>query len=103
MTWRKEDGNGDVTDLEGFAIGEKPIPLGSIRCQSWPVIDLLPKLLHVPHTVADASRGSGLILQITSRGKMVGMRVSVQYPLDGKPLFFDISQDRIGAFRGCRA
>ncbi|MNU88160.1 hypothetical protein D3C71_779640 [compost metagenome] len=86
-----------VADPEALAIGEKTIPLRSIRLHFRHVVDFLPEFLNIDHFGADRGRGACLCLQIGCRRKMIRMRMRIQNPLHRELLTFDIGEDCICA------
>jgi hypothetical protein len=66
---------------------------GKIR----PIVNILPDLLDVAHMRTDPRGSARLRLDVTRGGKVIGMRMGVENPVNRQTSFGNVLQDRIRA------
>ena len=63
------------------------------------VVKTLPKPLHLDHLFADGGRRARLVLEVTRRREVVGMRMRIEDPLQPVALLLDVGEQRVGRVR----
>ena len=63
------------------------------------VVKTLPKPLHLDHLFADGGRRARLVLEVTRRREVVGMRMRIEDPLEPVALLLDVGEQRVGRVR----
>ena len=78
-----EGDQGDVAVHQRLAVDEQPVELGAVAGEAGaPVEDLAEHVLHRDDVRPDGELPAELLLQVGSGGKVVGMGVRLEQPLD---------------------
>jgi hypothetical protein len=82
---------------EPLAVGEQLVPLRPVRGKIVrEIVELFPELLDLDHPGAGRDWRACPALQVVGGGKVVGVRMGVDDPLDGKPLSGDVVEQPVG-------
>src|SRR5258708_36867302 len=82
-------------DLEALAMREETVPLRAVGWKRRPVVDALPKALHVDDMLTDRGRRARHFLQIMSGREVVSVRMGVEDPCDRQVILGDVGKDCI--------
>ena len=95
--WTKTGVHGDPTKATA-EIGKQAIEFAAVAAQVRRIEHWAKDLLHIANVLTDADLGAGFELDVRRARQMVGVRVGLEHPVDGKAFGLCRLEDAVGRF-----